>query len=337
MAIVGTIAAGTESKWGFSEEPTFGTVVATSGTYEQIEGPIPSVDYGVTRINQARNDGGRMRKDTSVFHSQSGGIRQINFSDLLVRRVDLGSLLYAVCQNCAEDAVASQFNKVYTMTSTTTQPDFSASAGYFASVGIYDTIASYMRQFPSCILSTLTLSADLTGDGLLRASGTWLSGFTAITTANFSGTWAYNAQNYLDFHAPTVKQIGGADIVLFGFSMTINNGAVRVGGSTLGVAETYALPEYDINGTITVKYDTAVQGLIADSLAGTGRKIQITIGTAATLGHFDISLAECFFDDITKDYGDPRGQALSIPFKATWSTGATMAIFTTCDGTDQDW
>ena len=195
MAIVGTNYAGTESKWGMAEEATFGTAIADNQAFVMLEGPIPSVDYGVTRINQARNDGGRVKKDTGVYYTQTGGIRQINFSDLVVRRKDLASLLFAVCQN-VDEGETPLFTKVFTIDETTTQLNFAANSGYFATIGIYDTIAAYHRKFTSCMLSNLTLTADLTGDGLLKASGTWLSGFAANTTATFSGAWAYNTQNY---------------------------------------------------------------------------------------------------------------------------------------------
>ena len=344
MAIVGTIAAGTESKWGIIQastaaalgEAAFGTQNDDADSAEMYEGPIPSVDYGVIRINNPLNDGGRVRKDTGVYYTQTGGIRQINFSDLTLRRKDLAPLLYAVCQNM-DEGEADQYTKIITIDETTTQPNFAADAGFFASIGIYDTTAAYHRIFPSCILSSLTLSADLTGDGLLKASGTWMSGFIADTTATLSGTWAYNTQNYYDFHAPTTKQVGSADIVLFGFSVTITNGANRVGGTTAGNAETYALPEYNVTGSLTVKYDTAVQGIIADSLAGTGRKIELATGTAGGVGHFGFVLDECFFDDIAKDYGDQRGQSLTLPFTADFSTGANLAVFTLSDGVDRAW
>ncbi len=336
MAIVGTIAAGTESKWGISQESTFGTPIADAGTFEMLQGPIPSVDYGVTRINQALNDGGRVKKDTGAYYTQTGGTRQINFSDMTVRKIDLGSLLYAVCQNVTENA-STPWEKVITIDETTTQPNFAADAGYFASVAIYDTIASYHRNFISCILSNLTLSADLTGDGLIKASGTWISGFAADTTANLSGTWAYNTQNYFDSHKPTNKQIADADIVLFGWSVTINNNAVRVGSDSAGDAETYALPEYDVSGSFTVKYDTAVQGIIADSLAGTPRRLELDIGSQGVDGHFGMVLHDCFFGDISKDYGDPRGQALTIPFQVAFNTGGDLAVFTVSDLLDQTW
>jgi hypothetical protein len=331
MAIVGTVAAGTESKWGISEEATFGTAIADAGTFEQFEGPIPTgIDYGITRVNEPKFNGSRVNQDAEVYYTDDGGLRVIPFSDMVVRLKDLGLLTYSVTQ-VMDEGEAAAYAKTSTLDSSTTQPNFAANAGLFVTVGIYDTIASYHRKFTSCILRTLTLSADLAGDGRLMASGEWISGFAPDTTANFSGTWAYNTQTYYNFHTLTTKQIASTDIVLFGWDLTINNNAVRVGADSNGDAETYALPFFEVTGNLTVKYDTAVQGLIADSIAGTGRAIQLALAT------FDITLAESFFDNIGKDYGEARGQAITIPFKATHSTGTSMAAFTVNDSSDRGW
>lgn len=349
MAIVGTIYAGTQSKWGIAEQPTFGTAIADDAAFEQLEGPIPSVSYGVTKDGLTpKFDGARIPNDTNIYFTQTGGIRTISFSDLLVRRADLGNLIYGVLQqNFDAEGASTPFTKAWKMLNTNTQGDFAAA--YNAStnkrimftVGIYDTIASYMRKFHDCVLRTLTLSADLVGgDGRLRAAGEFISGAAAATTANFSGTWALNAQNYYNFQAMSTKQVGATDVVVYGFSVTFTNNAVRVGGNTTGYAETYALPSYAITGSVDVKYDTAVQGLIADSLAGTGRAVQLAVGTAAAAGHFDMTFNECYFDDIGKDYGVAEGQKLTLPFTAVCDATPspdTMGTVTISDAVDQSW
>ena len=336
MAIVGTVYGGTQSKWGFAEEATFGTAIADDQNFVQFEGPIPTVDYGIVRDKEMKFNGSRVLAGAEKFYTDDGGIRQINFSDLIVRRIDLAPLIYGVFQNVTEGA-ETPYTKTFVIDNTTTQPDFADDAGYFATLGIYDPIASYRRKFTSCILSSLTLTADLAGDGRLKASGTWISGFSASTTANFSGTWAYNAQNYYNYHAMSKKQIEDTDVVVYGWDVTITNNAVRVGGDTSGNAETYALPMYDITGNIQVKYDTAVQGLIADSIAGTGREIDLAVGTGGSAGHFSMLLYDVYFDDIAKNYDEPRGHAITVPFQARNLTSSDLALFTISDANDFAW
>ena len=237
MAIDAIVKAGTESKWGISEESTFGTPIADNGAFEQFEGAIPTgIDLGVIRDIEPKFDGSRVRKDGNVFYSEAGGTRVIPFSDMIVRRTDLSSLLYGVCQNVSE-AVGTPYTKTFTLTDTTTQPDFGSNAGYFATVAIDDVITNVDRIFKSCILRTLTLTADLSSDGRLRASGEWISGFSTDTAGGLSGTWAYNTQNYYNFNQMTAKQVNNTDMVIYGFDVTITNGAVRAGSDSSGDAE----------------------------------------------------------------------------------------------------
>lgn len=336
MAIVGTVAGQHESKWGISEETTFGAAIADTGNFERLMGPIPTVDKGVIKMNDVKGGDGRMRNASNDFHSEAGGLRVISFSDLFVNLEDLGLLLYLVCQNVSEGGAAA-FEKTYTLSTSTTQPDFSSNAGSFVTLGIYDTIASYERKYTSCILRTLTLSADLTGDGLLRASGEFISGFAQSTTANFNtGTWNYNTQTHFNFNIPTAKKIGGSDIVLYGFDITINNNAVRTGADTSGDAETYSLATteagYDVTGNIKCKYDTNVQGLFAADIANTSTAIQLACGTDGASGNFDYTASANIITESDKDYGDVRGQAIDVPF-----VGQSSVVFTCSDANDRSW
>ena len=342
MAIDGLVKAGTETKWGFAEEATFGTAIADNGTFIQLEGPIPTVDEGVISDVKTKSNGRRVISDIDIFHTQVGGLRTISFSDVIVRRKDLGHLLYAVHQSAVtQGLVGTGYQKAFTWTSTTTQPDFSASAGYFCTVGIYEPLAAKDRKFTSCILSDLTLSADLTGDGRLRASGTFITGFASSAGATFSGTWAYNTQNYIQCNNPAKKLLGTPELVLYGFDITYSNNAVRVGSNSTGGPETYFIGGGDtglsVTGNLLVKYDTGTDDLIADSVAGTGRKFEFEVGTDESAGFFDIYLDKCIFGAVDKDYGDARGQAVNLPFTAVHLTGAAMSVAQISDAVDNSW
>jgi hypothetical protein len=344
MAIVGTNYAGAESKWAWVEEATFGTAIVDTANYSMFECTIPTgIDYGMVRSLDVKNDGSRMASDANVYYNQTGGLRVIPFSDMIVRKTDLGVLLYLVTQNVSE-AATTPYTKTFTLTNTTTQPDFTANAGMFATIGIKDPIASNHRKFTSCILKTLTLTADLrSSDPRLKASGEFISGFANSATANFAtGTWAYATQAYFNMRALTTKQIGGTDIVLYGFTFTFNNNAVIMGCNTTGYAESYAVgvPEWEVTGELITKYDSVTDGLIANSIAGTGSKIQIATGTAAADGHFDFTAnIGHYTGNPDKDYGAPEGQTITFPFKALYnvSPGAAGVVVTVSDATDRTW
>jgi len=341
MAIDGLVKAGTETRWGFSEESTFGTAIADAGTFTQLEGPIPTVNEGVIREVKTKFNGRRVISDIDLFHTQTGGLRIITFSDLIVRRKDLADLLYAVHGGVVAEGAATPYQKSFTWTSSTTQPDYSANAGYFCTLGIFDPIAAKDRKFTSCILRSLTLTFPFEGDGRMRASGEFISGFTSSSAATFSGTWAYNTQNYIQCNNPAKKIIATSEIVLYGMDITIANNAVRVGSNATGDAETYFIGGGDtglsVTGNILTKFDTATDDLIADSKAGTARKFEYEIGTDGATGFFDIYLDACVFGEADKDYGNAQGQAVSLPFTAVHLTGAAQSVFQIADAVDRTW
>jgi len=180
----------------------------------------------------------------------------------------------------------------------------------------------------------------LSGDGRLKASGTFISGFSSTAASTLSGTWAYGAQNYIQCLNPAKKTIV-ADVVLFDWSITIANNAVRVGSDATGDAETYFIGGGDtglsVTGNILTKYDTATDDLIADSVAGTGRKFEFEVGTDGVDGFFDIYLDKCIFGAADKDYGNANGQAVNLPFTAVHLTSSAMSVFQIADAVDRSW
>ena len=198
MAINGVVHGSNEVQWGISEESTFGTAIADNGSFYRFDGPVPEPDYGVYHHNEPGNLNSRVLEDTIIdFHSEAGGTRIIPFSDVNIVQVQMADLLYGVMQNVSE-AASTPWEKTFTWVgevgTQTTQPDFSADAGHFMTLGIYGPIASNHRKFTSCILRDLTLACDLTTDDKrLKASGTFISGFANDADANFSGTWTNSA------------------------------------------------------------------------------------------------------------------------------------------------
>ena len=99
MAISNNIYSGTETLFGIVGAPTsigettFATAQAATAAAEIWEVPSMSVDFGITRHNQTKNDGSRVPQDNNVYYTNfDGGLRVISFSDMIVRRKDLGVL-----------------------------------------------------------------------------------------------------------------------------------------------------------------------------------------------------------------------------------------------------
>jgi hypothetical protein len=327
---------------GWLEEATFGTPSAETGNYEQLEGAKAKIDYGVFTDDSQKDNGMRMDNESNIYVSQTGGIRTITLSDIVLRHKDLANFLYLVTQNVSEGA-STPFQKTFTLTSTTTQPAFGSNEGLFMTFGIKRPIASIMPLFTSCICSELTLTGDLVGgDGRLRANATLISGYAANNAANFTtGTWAYNATPYWNMKTINVKKIGGADVVLYAFSITIKNNAVRFGQTTLGNCEGFILPKYEVTGSITTKWDANTQAFDTDGINATSRAIQISMGAGTGVdGYFDITLADCIFKPIPElEYERTEGVAIIIPFKANYDTSgaSAQAVFSVADAMDRAW
>lgn len=351
MAINDSIFAGSETQFGIITagttealgqvavgQTTFGTTQTVTNWAEAWEVPGVSVDWGIIRNMSVKNDGSRVNTDGNAYYTGSGQVRVISFSDMVVRREDLGVLLYSVLQNVSE-AASTPYKKTYVIDETVTQPLFSNDAGFFFTFGIKGPIASYHKVFHSCILRTLTLSPG--DDGRLRAAGEIISGFTSNTTANCTGTWEFNEANYYDCYTYTKKQIGGSDIVMYDWSITINNHAVRIGYDSTGQSESYAIATdpagYDITGTITVKYDAVVQGVIANCISGGTAALEFDIGTDGAAGYFGQKYDNLYYGNVDRNYNTELGQQLVIPFTALHDTGNQMCTLEVDDGLDRGW
>ena len=329
------------TQWGYTDEAEFDnaagspTASATSN-FTTFEGPPPSVDYGLTEDRSIKHRGIVFAHESDAYSSLAGGLRVISFSDMVVRQEDLAVLLYLVTQTVDEGETPA-FQKDFDIDASYTIPDFSADAGYFVSIGIKDTVASFHRHFPSCILRTLTLSADLTGDGRLRASGEFISGFVPDTAINFNtGTWGFNTQVYYNFASPTAKTIATVNSVMSGFEMTFNNNAGRVGNTATGTAENYkmGIPEFEITGSFTSLYDSVTDSTLADFIAGTSRALNFKIGTATNAGYADFAFPTVKFTGNEQDYANENGRMVTLPWKAM---GATLFNGQVDDLNDQSW
>jgi hypothetical protein len=93
---------------------------------------------------------------------------------------------------------------------------------------------------------------------------------------------------------------------------------------------------YDLTGEITTKFDGSGDTWIVDAIAGTGREIDLQVGSAGTAGHFGILIDEAKFQNPTKDYGGDA-QTVTVPFTAVHNTSGNLCTFTVSDGVDQSW
>lgn len=321
MAINGVVFNSKNVKLGYAAETTFGTAIADAAAFTQlVEFDSVTIDYGLAQDFTKKNRGTTSPHpfDDDIYSSHTGGLRVITISGLILRKDDAPYFLYGVFQNVTEGA-ETPFQKTFTFSST--QPVFSSNAGMFMTIALDKHIASYDEKYTSCIVRSITLTADLvSGDGRLRADVELISGFAPSTTANISGTWTAKAQEYLDFNAMTLAQIDDADVVVYDFSVTMNNNAQRIGYNTSGVCQSYVInqPEAIMEGSITVKYDANTQGELAAYIAGTPTKIEWGINDGDADGDFYVG-----GEGVYTGYSEPNnetGATMTLPFKMIYDT-----------------
>lgn len=337
MAISGVVYSGKEVQLGIAQESTFGTAIADNAAFVQIpEFDSISIDYGLTQDFSLKNRGKRIAYDADLYASQTGGTRVITISGMVVRRTELAEWLYGVFQNVTEGA-ATPYEKTFSVADD--QPDFASNEGYFFTLGIKNPITAYDEKYTSCIVREITISADMVGgDGRLKADVTIISGFAASTTSTLSGTWTISTQNYYDANLFDTKTYNTNDLVLYGFSVSINNNAKRIGNNSSGNAEGYAIgvPEIEITGNLNVKYDANTQGALADTLAGTERVIEFGLADGTAAGDLMFDFNEAVLVSTDRDDNRDEGVSRTLNFKAVANSGATPQI-RVADGVDQAW
>lgn len=147
------------------------------------------------------------------------------------------------------------------------------------------------------VCSDLTISGDVTANnGMVSMSGNYFSGFSnqvATSTATeqtFDGTWVAPESTYfnvLDFDTRTLDVEGNATqtFIMKAFTFNIANGVNRVGFNVDGNAELYAMPEYVVTGSLTIKYDDefdygAANNVIQDFLDGNTMTLNLICGAS---------------------------------------------------------
>ena len=187
----------------------------------------------------------------------------------------------------------------------------------------------------SAVLQNLTLSmgADTNG-GQLNASGQFMSGYAPVIEANTvtADTTAtdFIAANRGTIFDLTTRTFGGGSVTIKSFDCTIENPASRVGfqgasGHCDGYTRASALK---VNGNISIKADTTVQGLL-ESLWQTNTTTALTLENSAASSDFSFSFPAVNISSFSLDMAD-EGIFADIAWTATAGTGASNLAVIKC-------
>ena len=258
--------------------------------------------------------GQRVLRPTDHIKIYKGGTFTWAFDNLIIENQ---ALLQLLLQLVSEDSSPSG-TVVMTGNQGTVAYEQGATTGEYACLVLASPDADKDRLMHSAILQELTLSMspDANG-GLLTASGTFFSGYQPVIGAEGTAADATAVDYTKGFFDCTTSQVGGDDVVMSSFDLTISNPATRVGYETVNsiAGEPCAYMrggQISVTGNVAVKLDDNVaQILTEDFLAGTSANVSIGDGSSID---FDIPTAK--YTGHSQANSD-SGMFVELPFMGT--------------------
>jgi len=300
-----------------------------SGTLYKLRVPeVNDIDFSAGFYTaDIERTGQRVLRPTDHIKTYKGGTFTWSFDNLVVENE---ALLQLLLQLVSEDASPSGTVAILGNQGTVAYEQ-GATTGEYACLVLSSPDADKDRLMHSAILQELTLSMSPgENGGLLTASGTFWSGYQPVIGAEGTAADATAVDWSKGYFDCTTSQLGGDDIVMSNFSLTISNPATRVGYETVnsiaGEPSAYMRGgQISVTGSISAKLDDNVaQILTEDFLIGTSANISIGNGSSID---FDIPTAKYTGHTHTNSEGS---MFVDLPFMGTADgTGALVTIIAT--------
>ncbi len=295
-----TINSSELSRFGYSRESTFGTPIADNGAFKEIIVPRGiNIDPAVVKSDLDQN------RDSRIFHLADShndtftGPVTMTIPEMICTKDRFCDMLYAVTQNrVSEGLVGTGYSKVFNMHSS--QPDFTANAGYFFTLGWRGPVTAKHIKVTSCIVKSLEIDIDKTVSGekeMIYLKNIVIIGKKMAQASTFSGTWTPPAMSGVYYpHAMVFTDITNTNATpaWSKFSLKIDNGAVIKDRDTDGTAKTYFLnPPKPDAVTIHMEHwyngDAATRDFLAALIADTNLNAKLQTGTVDTDGYIQIA------------------------------------------------
>ena len=258
--------------------------------------------------------GQRVMRPTDHIKKYNGGTFTWSFDNLVIENEAVLQLLLQLISE--DDSPAGTV--AITGNQGTVAYEQGASSGEYACVVLSSPDADKDRLMHSAVLQELTLSMSPDNNGgLLTASGTFYSGYQPVIGAESTSPDATAVDYTKGFFDCTTSQIGGDDVVMNSFDLTISNPAVRVGYETVNSVDGEPCAymrggQISVTGNVTVKLDDNVAQVITeDFLVGTSANISIGDGSSID---FDIPTAKYTGHSHTNT---DSGVFVELPFMGT--------------------
>tara|TARA_Y100000593_G_scaffold95110_1_gene199859 strand:+ start:9675 stop:10700 length:1026 start_codon:yes stop_codon:yes gene_type:complete len=325
----------------------FGAIVGIQDLSASAIGTAPStsqfvsgtkVQMRVSQVNDIAWDAGYQRaeiersglrafRNTDIINHYGSGVWTWDFDWVVDNEVGLQNLLNLIYPSTATTA-ASTDGIVVTANPTVDDMKNGNAAGVDSVAGIIITNpeTDEDRFMHSAVLQTLTLSMDATSNGgRLNASGQFMSGYKPTIGANTFAADTSAADFAKGLFDCTVHTVGGSDVAVKSFSVTLNNPASRVGyQGAAGEADGYVRgSRFDIQGSISVKADTTTMDFLTSGWQDNTTKALVL--EAGTSSQISFNLPAINMSGHNLDMAD-EGVFVELPFVATSGTGSGNLI-----------
>lgn len=334
MAI--SVYTGLDEQYGLQEQATWGTPITDGAAMIELSCDPFDIVPGVNLRRPNRSRGYR-HPYAPDYGADQKGTEHIATMRMPALNAELSIWLYGVMQNVSESATSDDaWEKTFTWA--TTQPDFSANAGKFLDIVKKMPVASVSKKMNDAIIRNAVLSCA-PGDGI---DGNLMLDMEAVgreysEAANPSGTWTKSTQTFFHFHDLVTKTIAGTPVIIGdgGLSLTLNNGAKKLGG-TASLFETFILSPKTATFTVNALWDATLRTEMANLRNGTVGEVILIWGTASADGYLKITL-EVVWDAAPIDSAI-EGTFVNLTGVCGQTSGAAAPVtIEHADDTDRSW
>lgn len=261
MAIAAEMNAPTQYRLSLLPETTLGTLNKTSMHLVNLKG-MPSFNRPAVRALDVRHGVGQTAKTADAYVNEFGEIKEISFSALYDQT--LAPILISNCMGVAIGTSPASFDIPCNFTTVECKHDDTDNDSTGALT--VATLHPNMEQstvFPGCFVDTFKMSANVSDDGgRFKMDATLKSRHNPdYTGPTASLTLANSDVPYQTFRTiydlATKISLGGNDVVMNSFEITINSQVKFYGCGVNGIPQTIGrgFPEIIATGVFGVKMD----------------------------------------------------------------------------------
>ena len=323
-------------KYGLKAETSFGVGLDSSGddgtaylTQPVIQAQKPV--FNITRESRLLSGRGTVKNAADTIINTRGGTMTMPFDMIATPRTLAQHCLLVGQESGTSGSTVHEMEIDGSSNATSIGGSVSSGIPHSCNLAWYPAAGEGIKV-AGVVCSDLTISGDVTGNGLLNISGNYFSGFSnplstsTVLEQTFNGTWVDAETTYfniLDMDTRTLDVEGNATqtFILKSFNFNISNGINRIGFDTNGNAEAYAFPEYAITGDLTIKYDDefdygAANNVVQDFLDGDTLSLAMKIGdgTVSSEGEVNIAAEIQYTGDPSLDMSE-NGLYHTLPFE----------------------